>query len=79
MLILRQEFKDFVKTWNAHLIRKQKRRKHIMPGVPHNLYINPSEEDGFFECAASLNFKRWAELMQYVEQDGFDINDYLSA
>ena len=50
-----------------------------MPGVPHDLYMNPSEEDGFFECAAPLDFKRWAELMQSVEQDGFDIDDYVPA
>lgn len=76
MPIIRRELHDFVETWNAHPIRAQPNRKHVVPGVPHDLFMNPDELAGFVECKAPLDEERWAELMQYIQTD---VDAYLPA
>lgn len=44
--IIRHETIEFINLWNTHTIRKQPRRPHCVPGVPHVLYYYPAESGG---------------------------------
>jgi hypothetical protein len=64
MPIIRYECEEFVKTWNAHTIRRQPKRPNVTPGVPDDLYFNPPFGIERFERVADLDtIERLAEAV----------------
>lgn len=73
---IRYEFAEFVRLWNAHYIRKQKARPHVVPGKPWVLYNLPDPEKvKDYRAPAPLNVLQ--ELMAIINQDGADLDMYL--
>lgn len=75
---IRYEFSEFVRLWNAHPIRKQKERPHVVPGKPWVLYHLPDPDKiKDYRCYAPDSILR--ELLNIIEQDGIDLDEYLPA
>ena len=75
---IRFEFTEFVRMWNAHPIRKQRLRPHVVPGKPWCLYMIPNPETTQ-DCRVEFDNMRWRELLSIVERDGISLDDYLPA
>jgi hypothetical protein len=73
---LKQEFCDFVRLWNAHSIRKQKTREHVVPGKPHVLYHTPQDTGGI-DCKVPLDQARWDTIQKVFAQDPIQLDEYL--
>jgi hypothetical protein len=43
MPIIRQQVYTYMLDWNAHTIRAQRDKPHIVPGVPDSIYSTPRE------------------------------------
>lgn len=39
--LVRQDMSSYVRTWNSHQIRKQKKRPAVIPGKPWMLFNHP--------------------------------------
>ncbi|KAI1430451.1 hypothetical protein GGR50DRAFT_702102 [Xylaria sp. CBS 124048] len=79
MPIIRNEIAQFVQMWNGHRIRKQRTRQHVVPGIPYQLYNMPNPAQGYIDCRAPLDEEAWKGLMDAVERDGTDLDEYLPA
>jgi hypothetical protein len=73
---IRREFHEFVRLWNAHYIRKQKTREHVVPGKPKVLYEHP-EETGAVDCKVPLDQDRWDTIQKVFLQDPMNLDEYL--
>lgn len=78
MPMLREELADFVLTWNAHYIRKQRNRPHVVPGQPWSLYFQP-EAQQVQNFAEVIPHERLQTLQDIFEGDRIDLNAYLPA
>jgi hypothetical protein len=61
--IVREELFSFVRTWNAHYIRKQKDRPNIVHGIPRRMYKNPPSDTENFGIPYN------ADTLLKVEED----------
>lgn len=75
---IRFEFAEFVRLWNAHYIRKQKARPHVVPGKPWVLYYMPDGEN-IKDYRVTPPSHILEELLSLVEQDDIDLDAYLPA
>ncbi|KAH7040408.1 uncharacterized protein B0I36DRAFT_9943 [Microdochium trichocladiopsis] len=76
MPIIRSEFVQFVQTWNAHRIRKQPTRTHVIPGRPWSLFFHP-EQTGAQDFRLPLDLDLHQKLSMLADLDGFDPDQYL--
>jgi hypothetical protein len=62
MPIIRSQVHGFVRTWNVHKIRRQKRRDHLPTGQPIYMYQHPQEGDDNYRTP--VNQSKLQELKQ---------------
>lgn len=75
MPILRTDFINFVQVWNAHRIRRQKGRPHVIHGRPWFLYFQPNLQTAQ-DFAQPVNPNQIQELLDLIQQDE-DIDAFL--
>lgn len=75
---VRFEFTEFVRLWNAHYIRKQRARPHVVPGKPWVLYHMP-DGDNIKDYQVAPSPAILDELLNLIEHDGIDLDAYLPA
>lgn len=73
---VRFEFAEFVRVWNAHYIRKQKSRPHVVPGKPWVLYHLPNSET-VKDYQVKVPHEALKELMDLIDYDDIDLDAYL--
>jgi hypothetical protein len=71
--IIRQDLFDFVRLWNAHSIRAQRKRPGVVSGKPYLLYHHPSE--GVQDYGLAFNEEKYREIREVVED--WDLNAIL--
>lgn len=62
--------------WNAHYIRKQATRPHVVHGKPWVLYNMPNPESAT-DHKVPLDRTRWEQLKNIVDLDAIDLDEYL--
>ena len=77
MIPIRHSIASFVDQWNSHHIRKQRNRSHHQAGKPWVMFFMPDPEVAI-PCEVPLNHLKWQELMDLVEEDGVDLDKYLT-
>lgn len=71
------EIRSFIRAWNAHTIRKQRNRPHVVVGIPRNNYFG-RDSPRSVNCAATVNPQSLARLEEALEFDRDNVSDYLS-
>lgn len=71
------EIGKFISAWNAHTIRAQRNRPHVVPGIPLNNYWDPGDEVKV-NCAVPLNHESLGRLEEALEHDRENVTRYLS-
>ncbi|OIW25505.1 hypothetical protein CONLIGDRAFT_497468 [Coniochaeta ligniaria NRRL 30616] len=72
---IRTDFAAFVKLWNSHKIRKQANKPHVVDGIPYSLYTLQGIRVQDFRVP--LEPKSWAHVCAVVQNDGFNLQEYI--
>lgn len=75
---IRAEVAAWVRNWNAHHIRRQRRRPHVHNGRPWKMFRFP-EYPYAVDCRVPVPMDRLQLLQQAVDLDDVDLNEYLPA
>ncbi|KAH7034781.1 uncharacterized protein B0I36DRAFT_316935 [Microdochium trichocladiopsis] len=76
--IIREEFAEFTELWNGHVVRKQKNRPHVNPGVPWELYLSAQSRD--YGVKVRDNSPELSILRtMYEPLQNIEIDEFLSA
>ena len=70
------EIGKFVRVWNAHTIRAQRNRPHVVPGVPSDNYFGPDTATRV-NCAVPVDNEHLARMEEAVAVDRPNITGYL--
>jgi hypothetical protein len=65
MPIIRHQVETYVLDWNAHTIRKQREKPHIISGVPNTIHAYP--EEGVHQYGEAFHQPTYDRLYQLVE------------
>jgi hypothetical protein len=65
MPIIRHQVETYVLDWNAHTIRKQRDKPHIISGVPNTIYAYP--EEGVHQYGEQPHQATFDQICQVVE------------
>lgn len=70
------EIRSFIRAWNAHTIRRQRNRPHVVVGVPRTNYYR-RDTQASVNCAVTVDPDALARLEEALEFDRQNISAYL--
>jgi hypothetical protein len=78
MPLIRFSMETFVQQWNAHHIRKQNNRRHVVSGKPWVLFEMPDPSSAV-DCRVQLDQPTCKRLRDILDLDPYDMDEYLPA